>query len=76
MTHDRVRANADTPIEIKGVLLDAYNEIQRAAAQLMAQYEIEEEEHGFPFNFALREAHREMKAVLRKHAGNEASDGR
>lgn len=52
-------------------LLDAYMELQQAAALLMAQYEIEEEEHGFPFNFALREAHRNMKKVLRKAAGHE-----
>lgn len=56
-------------------LQEAYAELQEAAALLMAQYEIEEEEHGFPFNFGLREAHRRMRAVLRDHAGNEASSG-
>lgn len=54
----------------------AYSELQEAAALLMAQYEIEEREHGFPFNFGLRDAHRRMKAVLRKHAGHTGDEQR
>lgn len=50
-------------------LSEAFDELVDAAAMLMAQYEVEEDEHGFPFNFALRRAHRHMKHVLRKHVG-------
>lgn len=61
------------PLNSEQGLQKAYAELQEAAALLMAQYEIEEEEHGFPFNFGLRDAHRKMLAVLRSHAGHGTS---
>ena len=39
-------------------------EIAKAARVLLAEYEEEETEHGFPFNFALRDAHRALRAAL------------
>lgn len=67
MSDGRSANTEDIPMK---TLSDAYTELQEAAALLMAQYEIEEDEHGFPFNFGLREAHRKLKKVLRSHSGN------
>ena len=39
-------------------------EIAKAARVLLAEYEEEETEHGFPFNFALRDAHRSLRSAL------------
>jgi hypothetical protein len=38
--------------------------VARAADTLLREYENEEEEHGFPFNFALRDAHRATRLAL------------
>lgn len=64
-----VKSGRQVNAEAYGDLLVAWEELVDAAALLMAQYEIEEEEHGFPFNFALRRAHRNLKNVLRHHVG-------
>lgn len=50
--------------------LQAYDDLRDAAVKLMAEFEIEEEEHGFPFNFGLRSAHADLKRVLRSNAGH------
>ena len=43
---------------------DALVEIAKAARVLLDEYEDEETEHGFPFNFALRDAHRSLRSAL------------
>lgn len=39
-------------------------ELEDACMALLAAYEDEEDERGFPFNFELREAHRRLAAVV------------
>lgn len=38
--------------------------LTEAARDLLREYEVEEREDGFPFNFALRDAHRRLRAAL------------
>jgi hypothetical protein len=45
---------------------EGYFAVRRALVLLLAEMEYEEEEYGFPFNFALRQAHREAKACVQK----------
>lgn len=42
------------------------NDLERICRRLLAAYRAEESEHGFPFSFELREAHRELASQLRQ----------
>lgn len=53
-------------------LLAAYTKLRGASVSLMAEFELEEEEYGFPLNFALRRAHADLKQALRELAGHPA----
>jgi len=44
--------------------IDAVVKFRDAARETLTQYAAEETEHGFPFNFALRDAHRALQAAL------------
>lgn len=48
-----------------------YSSLEAAARRLLAAYDVEESEHGFPFNMELREAHRELAALLAKESAPE-----
>lgn len=43
--------------------------------RLQDEYEKEATEHGFPFNFDLREMHRRLKGFLAGHTATESDDG-
>ncbi len=58
-------------IEHSRQLCDALEEAERERERLhtlcqnlLSEYDKEEEEHGFPFNFALREAHRQLRQAM------------
>lgn len=47
--------------------------LEAAVRRLLAAFEAEEDEHGFPFNFELRAAHRDLLALF-SHSTGEVSE--
>jgi hypothetical protein len=51
-------------------------QLEEAVKALLREYDAEEDEHGFPFNFALRDAHRALRAALNHVCGPEGGESR
>jgi hypothetical protein len=45
-------------------LIERLEALDAACRELLEAYDEEEEEHGFPFNFRLRDAHRALKRLV------------
>ena len=62
--HDWQTMQAERAEYLLWELADDLIAVAEAAQHMMPAFPFEEEEHGFPFNFELRAAHREMRLAL------------
>lgn len=65
-----------TPCNVVGDGTRRYEPVlEEIGRKLLREYDAEEIEHGFPFNFRLRDAHEELRKALSDGASDEGDGG-